>query len=280
VIDLTDHDVEVRAADIDEVRITTELTISGLGAHKAERWIAAHTPEVTDGKDELRVTARPEGTGFLAFGYLTARARVRVLLPSTAVPDITTSGGDIHVRGDLLLAEPLRLRTATGAIRFDGAALAVDVRTVSGDVELDMMRPLRSLFARTSSGSVSLVGGARSVEIDTASGDVQLDSLSGSARVTTTTGRISTRWDRLDAGQAVTIRSATGPVTVTIPATADPHGTITTTGGAIGCDVPSAVHESDRSVRLTGAGATIDVETASGAVEVAIGDSWEPPLPP
>jgi hypothetical protein len=277
VVELTDHDVEIRAADIEEVRITTELAISGLGSRKADTWIAAHTPVVAEGPEELRVTSTPTGSGFLALGHLTARARLRIVVPATVVPDITTAGGTIEVRGDFPLADPLQLRTATGSMVFEGAASSIDVRTVSGDVRIDLLRPLERLFARTSSGSITLAGGTRAAEVDTASGDIRLDHLSGTVHVGTTTGTIALRWDRLDADDSVTVRSSSGKVSLTVPPSIEPSGTVTTTGGEIRCELASEVGESVHSLRLTGAGSVLDVETASGSVTIVSADAWEPP---
>ena len=37
VIEVEDHDVELRAADVGDIAVTTELSISGLGRAKADR---------------------------------------------------------------------------------------------------------------------------------------------------------------------------------------------------------------------------------------------------
>lgn len=276
VVDVEDQEVEVRVADIDEIRVRLELAISGVGAHKAESWIAAQTPSIVDGPDELVVSSHPSKTGFLALGYLTSRARLRVLVPPGAGCDISTAGGSITLRGDLSAADPLQLRSATGAISFVGTAPAIDVRTVSGEVRLELLRATRSLFARTSSGSVTLAGGAASAEVDTASGDVHLDNLSGSATVATTTGRIALRWVDTTQSDRISVRSTSGSVALTLPASADPAGSITTTGGTISGDLAPA--DSGQPVRqLAGVGPRLEVETASGDVTVVRGDIWDPP---
>lgn len=280
VVEVTDHDVEVRTADVNEITVTTELSISGLGTGKAERWIASHTPEVTESPDELRLSSTPAGDGFLAFGYLTAQARLRVLAPSTVIPDITTSNGEIRLHGDFRLADPLRLRTSAGSMRVVGAARSIDIRTVSGDAVLDLVHPLQSLFARTSAGSIALAGGARSVEVDTASGDIRLDDLSGPADVATTTGSVALRWVRLEAQQSVDVLSASGSVSLTFPPSTELGGAVTTTGGAIVCDLPGASIESENSLQLAGSGPLLEVETASGDVTIRTGNTWDPPEPP
>ncbi|MEJ2289509.1 MAG: hypothetical protein P8Y02_12880, partial [Deinococcales bacterium] len=180
-IDAGTVDVHVRAGDVHDIVVETRLHIAGVGQHKAESWISAHTPATDDDDDALRITVPSEGAGFLGLGYLTARARLGVLAPPEVVPDLTTTTGAVVVRGVFPLANPLMLRTAGGAMSFEGACPAVDIHSTGGDATLHVFRSLERLVVRTSSGGVSLVGGARRVAVDTASGNVDLANLSGAA---------------------------------------------------------------------------------------------------
>ncbi len=273
VVDAADMDVTLRAADVTEVEVTTELKISAVTDAQAERWVTEHTPELADTPERLTVTVRPVAVGFIGLGMLTARARLSVVVPLSVIPDITTTSGSIRVRGDFAKASPLRLRTATGDMELEGAAAAVDVRTASGDARIEVVRPLENLFARTSSGDVTLIGGARSVHADTASGDVWLNNLSGKAEVETSSGKITLRWDRLDPDTDVTVRSSSGRIRMMLPPTVSPQGVLRTTAGAIRCDLPGAVNEAGDTVTLSGTGPTLEVETASGEMSVGRNDA-------
>jgi DUF4097 and DUF4098 domain-containing protein YvlB len=241
---------------------------------RASNWILEHTPSFNDGGSNLEVIARPGRQGFLWFGLLTARARLRLVVPPTVIPDITTTSGEVAVRGDFAKATPLRLRTATGQMEFVGATDSLDVRSASGDARIDVVRPLDSLFARTSSGDITLTGGAREVTVDTASGDVRLSNLSGPAEVTTSTGKIILRWDRLDPDMTVKVQSASGRIHLVLPEHVRPRGTLTTTGGTIRSDLPGTVNEAGDTVTLHGDGPTLRVETASGEITVGSSDDW------
>ncbi len=269
VIDAADMDVTVRSADVAEVEVTTELKISAVTDAQAERWVTEHTPEMVDAPDRLTVTVRPVAVGFIGLGMLTARARLGVVVPLGVVPDVTTTSGGIHVRGDFAKASPLRLRTATGDMELEGAAAAVDVRTASGDARLELVRPLDDLFARTSSGDVTLTGGARKVHADTASGDVWLNNLSGDAEVETSSGKITLRWDRLPPDATVTVHSSSGRIRLELPPEASPKGVLRTTAGSIRCDLPGTVNDTGDTVTLAGDGATLEVETASAEMAVS-----------
>ena len=266
VVDAAGLDVSLRTADVNRIEVETELHIRGVGEEKGQRWIDGHTPVFTDEETKLRIVVEPGKFGFLGFGHLSARARLALLVPGDIAPDLTTTSGRIQVRGDFPNASPLRLRTSTGDMEFVGAAVSIDVRTASGDAQIEVIRPLDRLFARTSSGDVRLVGGAREARVDTASGKIWLDGLSGAVEVSTSTGKITLRWDRLEAGRTVRIRSSSGRVQLVLPAGTRPGGTLTTTTGNVRSDFPGEVTEDGGALRLTGDGPIFDVETASGEI--------------
>jgi hypothetical protein len=272
LVDVAKLDVELRAANTDIVEVHTELRISSVGAERAERWIEAHKPRFTATDGRLEIIAEPGKSGFLGFGHLTARARLRITAPSTAVPDLTTTSGTIRVKGRFPEAKPLRLRTGTGFIDLEGGAGSLDIRTPSGEVLVQVTSPVDRFFARTASGSITLSGGANAATVETASGNVWLGNLAGSARVESSNGRISLQWDHLGDDDIVQVRSASGAVRLTVPPGIEPRGTITTMGGTIRCAVSATLDGRSDSLRLEGDGPSFEVETASGGVTVDLGD--------
>jgi len=273
-VDAADLDVRLRTADVDVIEADLLLHIGGTGEEKAQRWIENHTPEFTDSVDRLQVTVVPAKSGFLWFGSLSARARLSLLAPDEIVPDITTTSGGIQIRGDFQNARPLHLRTSTGNVEMDGAAASIDFRSAAGDAQIKVVRPLETLIARTSSGDVSLVGGARTARVDTASGRISLQNLSGNAEISTSTAKIILSWDRLDPGTTVRVRSSSGSVQLIVPAGVSPQGTITTTTGSVRSELPGEVVEGGMTLRLSGDGPTFDIETASGEIQLTIGEAW------
>jgi hypothetical protein len=274
VIDTATVDVKLHTADVDEVEVATELKISGVGEERAEKYISSHMPvaEVSDGR--IVVTVSPGRSGFLGFGTLTARARLGFRVPGHVVPDITTTGGSISIRGDLATARPLYLRTATGDMEVIGAAAAIDIRSASGDARLDLIRPLERLFARTSSGNLDLSGGAREVHADTASGSIWMENLSGDAEVVTSTGRITLAWDRLEPDHRVVVRSDSARIRITLPESVSPSGSLRTIGGSIRSDFPGIVNDAGDAVTLSGDGPEVLIESASGDIVLEAGTWW------
>jgi DUF4097 and DUF4098 domain-containing protein YvlB len=275
VVDVTDIDVRLRTADVETIDADVLLRISATGEEKALRWIEVHTPSFYDAEKRLQIIVEPAKTGFLWFGSLTAKARLSLKAPDEVIPDITTTSGAIQIRGDFPNARPLHLRTSTGNAEMEGATASIDFHSAAGDLQVRVVRPLESLAARTSSGDIHLSGGARQVTVDTASGHIALHNLSGSAEVSTSTGKITLRWDRLESDTAVRVRSSSGRVQLIVPAGVRPQGTITTTTGSVRSEFPGEVVEGGMTLRLSGDGPTFDVETASAEVQLSISEVWQ-----
>jgi DUF4097 and DUF4098 domain-containing protein YvlB len=275
LVDVADLDVRLRTADVNTIETEVLLHISGTSEDKAQRWIENHTPDFKDVEDRLQIVVDPGKSGFLWFGSLTARARLSLLAPYAIVPDITTTSGEVQIRGDFPNASPLFLRTSTGSVDMNGAAASVDFRSAAGDAHIRVVRPLEMLTARTSSGDVTLTGGAREVRVDTASGRISLQNLSGTTEASTSTGKITLIWDRLDPGARVRVRSSSGRVQMILPADVRPQGTLTTTTGSVRSEFPGEVVENGTTLRLSGDGPIFDVETASGEIQLLIGEIWE-----
>ena len=131
VIDVATVDVQLRTADVSRVEVATELKISGVGEERAEKWVASHMPVSGVSDDRITVTVSPGRSGFLGLGTLTARARLGFLLPGHVVPDITTTGGSISIRGDLPLEiEPPIIE------KFDPDSAAILSIVVSGPTSI------------------------------------------------------------------------------------------------------------------------------------------------
>lgn len=277
VVNVWDVDLFVRAADTPMVHCTTDLRIAGTGAEKADRWIAARVPKFTESDEGLSLRLDPGDEGFLGIGAFTRRRRLGILIPNPVIPDLTTSSGAITVEGDFFNGDPLRLRTGSGPISFDGAAKSLEVRTTSGETSVRVVRPLNRFWVRTSSGPISLSGGALEVQVETASSDVTMSALSGSATVTSVGGSLDLDWDHLGPDAVVTVRSLKGDITVALPHNTRPRGVLTTTSGEIKSEFPGEVNEMGDTITLVGDGPQLNIETASGAILLQANRGWFAP---
>lgn len=276
IVDGANADVTVRAGDVLQAVVTAELHISGVSEETADSWLRDNTPNIDTANDHVRIALAPFHKGLFSLAHLTARANLSLVAPISVVPDVTTRNGDISLRGDFPSADPLRLRTADGKIEMTGAAISVDVRTTGGDARVEVVRPLERLFARTANGNVTLTGGAREVHVDTASGDVWLNNLSGNAEVTTSSGKITLHWDRMESTNTVRIRATKGTIRLIVPDNVSPQGELRTTTGQIHCSLQAKVAKDGRVVTLEGDGPRLDVESATGEIILGHGEEgWE-----
>jgi DUF4097 and DUF4098 domain-containing protein YvlB len=122
---------------------------------------------------------------------------------------------------------------------------------------------------------VRLTGGAREARVETASSKIWLENLSGDVNVSTSTGKVTLRWDRLDVGASVRVRSSSGRVHLVLPTDSRPQGTLTTTTGDIRSDFPGEISEDGGSLTLQGDGPSFDVESASGDILLTTSEMWD-----
>jgi hypothetical protein len=162
VVDVGSLNLRVRAADVENVEVLTELRIAGVSAQKAENWIEANTPVVDDGEDELRISATAGKMGVLSLGHLTARSRLGVILPPFVAPDLTTTNSPIRVRGNIKLrggAREVEVDTASGTVWIGNLSGPVRVETSTGRITLqwDRLDPDDHIRVRSASGRIELI---------------------------------------------------------------------------------------------------------------------------
>ena len=268
LVDAGPLDLQVRAADINEIRLKIELVAAAFSENQAKNWIEQHRPTVEDGEEQLKITA-PDPSGISLFkGVLVTRARIELVLPLSVRPDLSTGSGSLRAEGEFATGKPLRLRTASGDAEFVGWAPEIEARSTSGDIVLRATRALGNLMARTASGSVQLTGGARVVRCDTSSGDVRLDGLLGAANVASTSGSVALHFDALAPADEVHVTTTSGKVRVSLPPGSEPGGEIGTSKGEIRSAFPGESDPNSGKLKLTGVGPKLFVTTTSGRVDL------------
>lgn len=261
-------DVHVRASDIPDIRVNVELVAAAFSEKQAKAWVDARMPTFEDTEGELRITAPDPGGVSLFKGVLGTRARIEIVVPPSARPDLSTSSGTLRVEGEYPDAKPLRLRSASGDIEFAGWAPEMEARSTSGGIQLRASRTIDKLLARSASGNVELTGGARKVNCDTAGGDVHLAALLGPAVINTTSGNVVARFDALAAGDAVRITTSSGKVRVSLPPGTEPGGELASTKGDIRSTLPGLSDPKAVKLELSGKGPKVFVTTISGKIEL------------
>jgi len=268
LVDAGALDLFVRSSDIPDIRVRVELAAGAFKETQAKAWIDSHRPTLEDSGDQLKIVAPDPGGLKLFKGVVISRARMELVLPLTVRPDLSTTSATMHVDGEFLSGNPLRLRSASGDIELSGWAPEVEVRTTSGNITLKASRAFERLLARTSSGAIALAGGARAVRCDSSSGPVTLGGLLGPTAVATTSGGITLFFDALSHDAEIKISSASGRVRVTLPPGTQPGGEVSSVRGEIRSVYPGTAPANEPRLKLSGAAPKLTITTTSGKIEL------------
>lgn len=269
LIDAGPLDLFVRAADVPEIRIYAELAAGALKAAQALAWIEAHRPVIEDAPEAFKLSV-PEARRFgLLRGVIASRARIEVVLPFRVLPDLATTTGSLTVEGEFPDARPLRLRTASAEVLLTGWAPKVELRSISGSLEVRASRPLDEFLARSASGNVVLSGGARLARCDSGSGTVRLNALVGPAGVASTSGSVALQFDSLATGDEVRITTSSGRVSVRLPPGAEPGGELVSSRGEIRSAYGGEAHPEGGRFSLHGRKPLLTITTTSGRIDLS-----------
>lgn len=261
-------DVTVRSAEIPEIRVKVELSATAFRDKQAQAWIDGLRPTFEDGAETLRVVAPEPAGSTLWKGIVVSRARIELVVPPSARPDLSTSSGILRVAGEFSGGTPMRLRSSSGEIEFDGWAPDVEVRSTSGDIRVSASRAFDRFMARTASGMVTLTGGSRWARCDTSSGTVSLAGLLGPTGIATTSGKVTLAFDALESSHEVRVTTTSGRVRVTLPPGTQPGGEVTSAKGEIRSVYPGQADPEGGRLTLAGPGPKLVISSSSGKVDV------------
>jgi Putative adhesin len=263
-LDIPIGEIEIETANTDE----TSVELAALaGSDSAEELIAGARMESIRRGDghEVIVEVRPRhgisislsvGPG-LRFG--SPELRLRVTCPHGASLDIRTKSADVQARGTYGAVE---IKTASGDLQVEDAGSA-RIKTASGDVHVDRTRT--NLEVNSVSGDLHAgdVGGDLSAAL--VSGDVHARDVSGSISANTVSG--DQNYEAVLNGR-VELKAISGDVTVGIRRGARVYVDANTVSGSTSSEfeladapVAEAAPESDRSVEVF-------VKTVSGDIRL------------
>jgi DUF4097 and DUF4098 domain-containing protein YvlB len=232
VVEISKGNVEVRCTD------TTESTVRVEGKNAGD-------VVVEQRGDAITVTEPGRGR---IFGD--NALRVEVVVPDGSNPAVRTGSADIQVQGRAghaqlrsgsgdVAAEAveghLLVETGSGEIRIDEVRGDLKVKTGSGDVEIGEAGGAATVS--TGSGDVTLENARGTTVVKTGSGDLSVEEAHGDTSFSTGSGDVSI--DRLHRGR-VTVKGASGDVSIGVPAGVPVWTDITTVTGTIRSDLQGA----------------------------------------
>jgi DUF4097 and DUF4098 domain-containing protein YvlB len=140
-----------------------------------------------------------------------SRSSAYVVLETPEGSDLRVSVASADIRVDVPL-EKVDLKTASGDIELESAE-TLEVKSASGDLQIE--RVGRALSFSSASGDLLVPGVVSgSIAISTASGDISIDDAEGNVAISTASG--DTRLRRFT-GRSATFKSMSGSVDIGIP---------------------------------------------------------------
>jgi DUF4097 and DUF4098 domain-containing protein YvlB len=232
VVEISKGSVHVRCTD------TSESTVLVEGKNADDVIVEQHG-------DSITVTEPNRGR---IFGDNSLR--VDVVVPERSNPAVRTGSADIRVEGP---AGHAQLRSGSGDCSVELVEGHVLVETGSGEIRVDDVRG--NLKVKSGSGDVEIGQAGGSSSISTGSGDVTVDTASGSTVVKTGSGDLSigaahddtsfstgsgdVSVDLVDRGR-MTVKGASGDVSIRVKAGVPVWTDITTVSGTIRSDLQGA----------------------------------------
>jgi hypothetical protein len=265
VVDVSFHNVEVRAQPGSSVDVTVDINVSG-NSRSAQNAAEDLRPVFEDQGDRLLIrSTRSKGW---SWKNVKAKGQVVVLMPPDVNLLIDSSSGEAKIVGDFGSSK-VSFDASSGGLTVDGAMLELHSDLSSGSVHADVTRPLAEFTADASSGSVRLNGGAALVKVDTSSGSIDVSGLTGVGKFSASSGNIKAQWDEIPSKTIVRASASSGNVTLTFPDYTKISGLVEVSSGGIHSDFPALIRGKDE-LKLDGGPSAIDVQvdTSSGNIKL------------
>jgi DUF4097 and DUF4098 domain-containing protein YvlB len=206
----------------------------------------------------------PSGTG--------AYVNYAITVPKRLALDLNSASGDIKVSG---VQGGAKIHSASGDVELQEVGGALDVTTASGDTSVESAR-IESLKLQSASGDVKCekiqaAGSALKVAIVNQSGDVAFSGDATDLSLETASGEIEAELTAALTLAAITIHSASGGVTLTLPRSVSAKVSVQTSSGDMHApDGGRDKNEDEHSLHVTlgGGVAPVTIQTASGDITV------------
>ncbi len=208
-------DVAVTVAESDEIAVELRLAPGVSSTARNRRWLERHRPVFDDSPERLRVSI-PARVPSFSVGWSPPGGTLSVTLPPSCQLEVETTSGEVSLDGSAPLAGEVRIASHSGDLTVRGGAARLVVESVSGDVTI-LGPPLALLDVHTTSGDVLLRAGCARTLLESTSGDARLVRLTGELSATTTSGDLQASFAALGPGEAITVTSVSGNVTLALP---------------------------------------------------------------
>jgi DUF4097 and DUF4098 domain-containing protein YvlB len=262
-------DIAVMPWDKAEVRIEALKRSAASSEAKAKENAGLVTIEITREGDTLKIeTKYPERKSFWGGNSPNVSVDYKLWIPAAASIDVRSVSGDVDLGA---LGGTVKAKVVSGSIGLVKAAAGAELTTVSGDV---MVKDITgNAFLKTVSGDIEAARIKGSVEAESVSGGIDLGEVSGAASVSakTVSGNVTYK-GVIEAKGRYSLKSHSGDVRMTIPADSAFSFEAETFSGDIDSDFKIEISGkiSKREIRgtINGGGAEVRLATFSGSIDL------------
>lgn len=272
-------DVNIAGSSDGKVHVHGEVRASGFGFDNPQKRLddTVANPPVEQRGDTIRVGADFSHLRNVSIAYT-------IQVPHDTEVDASVASGAQNIRD---LRGPVKVHAASGTIRVEKIDRDADLATASG-----------SVTASDVGSDVQVSSASGNVTVSNVKGDVRVKAISGVIRVSHPGGRVegntaSGEVEIQDAASDVTahaasgrvyvggnpgaqgywnLKTASGGVQISVPASANFHLSAEAVSGEIRTDIPIVIEEQGKHslrARVGNGGGRIEVHTASGEIRVS-----------
>jgi len=271
-------DVNITGSSDGKVHVHGEVRASGFGFDNPQKRLddTVATPPVEQRGDTIRVGADFSHLRNVSIAYT-------IQVPHETEVESNVASGAQNIRD---LRGPVKVHAASGTIRVEKIDRAADLSTASGSVTANDVGNDVQVSSASGNVTVSNVQGdvrvkaiagvirvshpGGRVEGDTASGEVEIQDAANDVTAHAASGRVYVQGNPGAQGYW-NLKTASGGVQISVPASANFHLSAEAVSGEIRTDIPIVVEEQGKHslrARVGNGGGRIEVRTASGEIHV------------
>src|SRR5258705_6150553 len=272
-------DVDITGSADGKVQVRGEVRTSGFGFDNPQKRLddTLANPPIEQRGDTIRIGKELSRMRNVSIAYT-------IQVPRDTEISATVASGAQTIRG---VRGPVKVQAASGAIRVEKIERDVQLSTASGSVSAsDIGNDVRVSSASGSvtvantggdvrvnalSGFIRVSNPGGRIEANTASGEVEIQGAARDVRSRAASGRVSVQGSP-GADSYWELKTASGTVQLSVPASANFHLSAEAVSGEIRTDIPIVIEEQGKhSLRahMGSVGGRVDVHTVSGEIRLS-----------
>jgi len=272
-------DVDISGSADGKVHVRGEVRASGFGFDNPQKRLddTLANPPIEQRGDTIRIGKDMSHMRHVRIAYA-------IQVPRDTEVSATVASGAQTIRG---VRGPVKVQAASGSIRVEKIERDVQLSTASGSVSAsDIGNDVRVSSASGSvtvsntrgdvrvtalSGFIRVSNPGGRIEADTASGEVEIQGAAKDVKSRAASGRVSVQGNP-GADSYWELKTASGTVQLSVPASANFHLSAEAVSGEIRTDIPIVIEEQGKhSLRahMGSGGGRVDVHTVSGEIRVS-----------